>query len=101
MNKFQRGAVASFAVAMIGGVAFSLATVISEARTSQSFVSYNTEDRKSMLVDEEYKVIYNRSSSIELGEHHFSPCNDASDFMLIDDNWRPAGSKNFRKIICR
>lgn len=102
MNKFQRGAVASFAVAVVGGVAFSLATVMSEAQIiNQSSVSYSTEDRKNMLLDEGYKVIYNSSSDIELGEKHFSSCNDASDFMLIDNNWRPAGSENFRKIICR
>jgi hypothetical protein len=101
MNKFQRGAVASFAIAFIGGVAFSLATVVSEAKSTPSVATYTAEESKELLLEEGYKVIYNRNSGEALGEHHFSSCNNASDFMLIDNNWRPSGSKNFQKVICR
>lgn len=101
MNKFQRGAVASFALAIVGGTAFSLATVFSEASVNGNSVSYSTEERRSMLMNEGYKVIYHQGSSSKLGEHHFSSCNNPSDFMLIDNNWRPAGSENFEKVICR
>ena len=101
MNKFQRGAVASFAVAVVGGVALSLATVVSEAKNISSVAPYTAEENQKLLLEEGYKVIYNRNSSEALGEHHFSSCHNASDFMLIDNNWRPSGSKNFQKVICR
>ena len=101
MNKFQRGAVASFAVAVVGGVAFSLATVVSEAKSTPSVAPHTAVENKNLLLEEGYKVIYNRNSGEALGEYHFSFCNNASDFMLIDNNWNPSGSENFEKVICR
>jgi len=100
MTKFQRGASVAIIVAIMAGVSFSLATVMSIASEINGFSTISASEQESLYKENGYRVIYQKSDG-ELTNETFNRCSNPEDFIPVDSNWKIAHSGNFTKIICQ
>jgi S1-C subfamily serine protease len=98
LTKLQRGAVAAFIVAVVGGVSLLFATFFTEASV---FTSHGNQERQYQLSSQGYRVVYDKDSNEQLTNYHFAACQNVSDFKLLDENWRTADADSFNKVVCK
>ena len=98
MTKFQRGAAIAGIVAVLGGISLLFTTFLTEASV---FSHHGSSEREYQLSQQGYRVVYTKESNETLTNFHFSACQDVSDFILLDKNWRSTDTEDFDKVVCK